>query len=319
MLTDLRPDPARARQLAAALLTAYATGGVFGHQEMPEDTHPTGLTAGIEEHLRFITLTVAIDYQRSADQLWDAARATYEDSDTRYLFDPMAVANTGPLKVTADLHRNRLSKKPDQDARTWQTICTTLALHFDGRVEALLQHGNYDALRLLKVISNGGFPFLKGPKIGPLWVRMLHDNCGVKLSRIAEVPLPVDVHTAQASLQTGAVHTNGYRGPMGPVRESVQRAWREALSGQDTYPLRLDEPLWLLSKYGCRKTRTWPCECLSDCPVAQYCQQSRPWFDANTSQITDASECVIELRSRPGAPSEEVAAASNLALSRKSR
>lgn len=148
------------------------------------------MSPGSEEHLRFITLTVAIDYQRPADQLWDAARATYRDEQTRYLFDPLAVANTGPLQVSRDMQRHRLSKKQDKDARIWQT---GLPLHRPCR----------------------------GPAPGsPLWVRMLHDNCGVQFDRLTAVGLPVDVHTAQATLQIGAVHTSGYRGPMGPGRRA---------------------------------------------------------------------------------------------------
>jgi hypothetical protein len=298
----LTVDVVRARQVAARLLAAYQSTGIFGTKEMPEDMLPEGVEAGSEEHLRFITLTVAIDYQRNADDLWAAARATYADPATRYLFDPPAVAHTGPMTVVEDMHRRRLSKKAEQDARIWQTVCTTLTRHFGGTVHGLLESADYSAPAVLRTVQTppyaNGFPFLKGPKIGPLWERMLHDNCGVRLRRLAEVPLPVDVHTAQASLQTGVVRTEGYRGPMGPLREAVQQAWLEALQdpGAGLYPLRMDEPLWLLSRQGCRRTGQWPCEFLGRCPVAEHCESRHVWLGLAGSETTDHSEVVVAVR-----------------------
>lgn len=65
-------DAERAKQVAARLSEAFASGGIFGTQAMPEDLAPEGVAVGSEAHLRFITLTVAIDYMRDADQLWRA-------------------------------------------------------------------------------------------------------------------------------------------------------------------------------------------------------------------------------------------------------
>lgn len=300
-MTLFELDVPRARAVAAQLTAAYKDEGIFGNQEMPEDLAPPGVDAGSEEHMRFITLTVAIDYMRNADQLWQAARRTYADAQTRYLFDPPTVADTGPRRVMQDMQRYGLSRKPEQDAGTWQTISTTLAVHFEGRVEVLVDVAAHDAIRLLELVRSrrhaGGFPFLKGPKIGPLWVRMLHDNCGLPLVHIADVPLPVDIHTAQATIQTGCVRTGAGRGTMAQLRGAVQQVWREALAGGPAYPLRLDEPLWLLSRAGCRVTQTWPCEFRGRCPVAGQCQAQHHWLGIAGSVNQDGSEWTIRLDS----------------------
>lgn len=274
-----KPQVERARAVAGALLAAYQTEGIFGIREMPEDLAPAGVAPGSEEHLRFITLTVAIDYQRNADQLWDAARRTYTDPRTAYLFDPAQVARTGLNQLVDDMSRYRLAKKPTRDAQTWQTICSTLARHFDGQVRVLLEWARWDALRLLQLVRRGGyqpgFPYLKGPKISVLWIRMLHDNCGVELKNLDRVPIPVDIHTAHATLQTGCLEWEPGRGEMVPLREAVQAVWREALQGTGYYPLQLDEPLWLLSRNGCRRTEGWWCDFAGRCPVAQWCTPER--------------------------------------------
>ena len=296
-------DVPRARLVAQRLLAAYETTGIFGNQAMPEDVEPAGVATGSEEHLRFITLTVAIDYMRNADQLWNAARQTFADPQTHYLFDPTAVAQTGLPKIVEDMRLYRLSKKIDKDAEIWRQVSLTLAQHFGGRVDALITQANYDALTLLDTIRSrrfaSGFPYLKGPKVAPLWIRMLHDNCGVALRRIEEVPLPVDIHTAQATLQTGCVRRVEGRGTMKELREAVQQVWRGALTTADsgTYPLRMDEPLWMLSRQGCRVTRTWPCEFLAECPVGLQCQAKQLWLAAATGgPIQDETEWTITPR-----------------------
>ena len=126
---------------------------------------------------------------RNADELWAAGRQTFADAETRYLYDPKAVAETGMAKVQRDMQRYHRSRKPQQDATTWATVCTTLATHFSGRVGVLLEAAGADAPNLLELVRGrhaGGFPFLKRPKIAPLWVRMLHDNCGVQFKHLAD-------------------------------------------------------------------------------------------------------------------------------------
>lgn len=293
-------DVPRARQALPKLLTAYEQTGIFGKKEMPEDMLPPRVEAGSEEHLRFITLTVAIDYQRDADQLWEAARRTYGHLETRYLFDPTAVARTGMLQIVADMQRFHLTKKPEKDAQIWQTISCTLTSHFEGRVGNLIGAAKTDAGALLKLISTrphaSGFPFLKGPKIGPLWVRMLHDNCGVQLTGLADIPIPVDVHTAQATLQIGAVRAEGWKGTMLDLRKAVQAVWREAVTGTETYPLRLDEPLWHLSRIGCRKLSGARQACRGRCPVGAECLPKLQWLSIAGEMITDGSECTVRGR-----------------------
>lgn len=56
--------------LAKLLYTTFRSEGIHGQSAMPEDLLPEGVARGSREHLLFITLTVAIDYQRDAvDQL----------------------------------------------------------------------------------------------------------------------------------------------------------------------------------------------------------------------------------------------------------
>ena len=74
--------------LAKLLYTTFRSEGIHGQSAIPEDLLPEGVARGSREHLLFITLTVAIDYQRDAVALWNSSRFTFEDPATRYLFEP---------------------------------------------------------------------------------------------------------------------------------------------------------------------------------------------------------------------------------------
>ena len=89
---------------------------------MPEDEPPKNVIRGSLEHLLFITLTVAIDYQRDASALWESSRKTYADQETRYLFDPEALHVTPFGKILEDLQKYNLSRKMEKDALIWRTV-----------------------------------------------------------------------------------------------------------------------------------------------------------------------------------------------------
>lgn len=269
----------RARQVAQLLYDAWNSDGILGDRFMPEDMAPAGVLPGSPEHALFLTLTVAIDYMRDANQLWDAARTTFQDPQARYLFDPNQVVQTGPAKIRSDLTRYHLVKRPKRDSQIWTTICRTLNHHFQGRVEPLLEHADWNGPKIIALVRSSkyrsGFPYLKGPKIAPLWVRMLKDNwMGHPLQDMEKVELPVDIHTGAATLMAGCV-TGDYRGDFREFAQAVQQVWREGCKDSSLYPLQLDEPLWHLSRNGCRKTSAMPCQFVAACPVAHLCTGTR--------------------------------------------
>jgi hypothetical protein len=186
-------------------------------------------------------------------------------------------------KVVADMQVHSLSRKPDKDASIWQRICTTLVQHFDGRVVRLIEEADRDALRLLHLLRDprlaSGFPSLKGPKISLLWIKILADNMPDGLQHIELIDVPVDIHTAQATLQTGCLEAQAIGGINGGLRKAVQQVWKEAAVGLGIgfHPLAVEEPLWVLSRKGCRQTAQWPCEYRDGCPVDRLCLSERVW------------------------------------------
>lgn len=280
-------NPEKSEQVAVILYEKFNSDeGIFGHNIMPEDLLPvwnsdlskSGVVKGSYEHLMFITLVVSIDYQRNADQLWEAGRRTFEDKRTRWLFNPNEVVKKSHSEIVEAMKAYKLAKKPQQDSDIWLRVSQSLFEVYDSNPKNLIQQCNNDALTIFnkkfEPQFKSLFPFLSGNKIFPLWIRMLNDNVSIDLKNLDKIPIPVDVHTARATFATGCL-IGKYKGTISDVSGKVDEAWKRTLEfvhhPKLTYRLQLDEPLWHLSKYGCRFRARNFCPKRKACPVNQFC------------------------------------------------
>lgn len=262
---------------------------------MPEDILPDGVAHGSLEHLLYITLTVSIDYQREAGALWQASRDSFGDPETRYLFNPQKLHDTPWRQVKTDMQKHRLSKKPGADCTIWRTVAITFLKKWGGKPSNFLADCQWDAPTILERLRTGthlnngkpvpDFPFLRGPKIGPLWLRMLRDNLGLEIKNLESVPIPVDVHVARATLALGIVRGD-YDGNLAGIYSEIRRAWRESVKGlsvdgREMIALDVDEPLWHLSKHGCtdRDRETGACPHIGQCEAREFCVPGKVVID----------------------------------------
>jgi hypothetical protein len=273
-------DSERGKKVAERLYTSFSTSGIHGRTDMPEDIAPNGVVRGSREHILFITLTVSIDYQRDAPSLWESSRKTFNDPETRYLFDPKLLYKTPFNKISEDMQKYKLSKKPKKDAAIWRTIGITFYKKWGGDPFKFLEDCNWDSLTILKRLKTDiwDYPNLRGPKIGPLWLRMLRDNVGItQLRNLENVPIPVDIHVARATLTTGVIRGQ-FRGRLDKLFEDIRKAWFASVKGlcvknRAMIALDVDEPLWHLSKYGCtmRDKTTGSCPLYYRCEAKDFC------------------------------------------------
>lgn len=274
----LKVNVERAQVAAERLFHAFqgAGPGVFGTREMPEDAAPKTVEPGSEDHLRFLTFTVSIDYQRPAAQLWEASRLAFETPAGRSLFDPMQVVGMPVELLEGSLKSLKVSRKYGPDAKTWLAVASVLQDHFDGKVSNLVETCDFDASLILQTIREGTtrIRFLSGKKIGPLWLRMLHDNGGVRLKGMNDLPIPVDVHIARSTLAIGAIEADG---PLDSeqLRVAIQSVWEDACRDKPYYALRLDEPLWQQSRLGCTNRTSTSCAMREECIVSDLCVRGR--------------------------------------------
>lgn len=128
--------------------------GLMAAASMPESEPPTGILRGSTRHLLFLTLTVSIDYQRDASQLWDAARQTIVDPATAWLFQPRTVGSKSLAEIQAAMRVHALSRKHEKDSVIWKTICTSLAELFDSDLAILFKKCDNDAMMLYCEMRN---------------------------------------------------------------------------------------------------------------------------------------------------------------------
>ena len=284
---NLQVHAERGRKLADMLIPALAGGGILGHKEMPEDALPEEVEKRSLEHIRFITMVVALDYMRDANELWQNARETYADPGTRYLFDPGEFSEDMLCgakfnKVKDDMQEHKLSKKPTKDAKTWITNAISLKRDWGSDPREIFERNGWDAVKILECIRDAknpedhkpAFLYLKGDKIGPLWIRMLRDSVGLEeFKNLENVPMPVDIHVARATLACGVVtgSAEGFR--LGSIRGLIRKAWKESMEGGENMPIDVDEALWHLPKYGCtrRDKETGDCCAIKRCEARSMC------------------------------------------------
>lgn len=296
-------DSKRGKEVANLLYRSFSTTDIHGRNEMPEDLIPGGTAKGSNGHLLFITLTVSIDYQRDAPSLWESARRTFKDSQTKYLFSPKALQETPRRKIISDMQKYKLSKKPIKDADIWRIVGITFYKKWNGDPKNFLQDCNWDSLIILERLRNDthlynnryvhDYPYLRGDKIGPLWLRMLRDNVGMLgLKNLEEVPIPVDIHVARASLSLGIVK-GFYKGNPINLFNYIRKAWFESVEGlraknKPMIAIDIDQPLWHLSKYGCSKNRnenTGICLVYNRCEAKDFCIRGKLKIDSGIVEL----------------------------------
>lgn len=278
-------NPTKAAAVGKVILTTFNNGGIFGQTNTPQHLAPV-LAVSREDRLRFVTFSVALDYLRVSYRLYDAARATYDDPETHWVYEPHGVATASILAVTKALRKHHLAQREIRDTDVWMHLAKRLEDLYNGRVEALLESCGDSAPRILKRVSEQGFMSLSGPKVGSLWLRMLNDDAG-PIYDLDQIPIPVDRHVANATFALGLVTADRtpnitelehYLGP-------VQTVWAAGGVQGGFYALQLDIALWHLGRLGCSKAGL--CAMSSQCPVFAFCTKENPLAKLEELNVTD--------------------------------
>ena len=73
------------------LIDAYETGKL-GNSKMPEDSNPGFDKKDQELRIAYFSLPMSLNYQRDSYKLWEAALKTFEDPETKIVFDVQKVS-----------------------------------------------------------------------------------------------------------------------------------------------------------------------------------------------------------------------------------
>ncbi len=230
-------------------MAAYEDG-FLGDLSLPEDSAPLFVPIDDDERrLVYFTLPMALNYRRGSDQLWRAAKATYDDPDTSWVFDLAMAARADREDLTDALVRHRLAAQPRRHVDNWLAISQTISTGW-GTVEELLTAADHDFVKLRELVQKRhkrGFPYLSGPKLFNYWAYVLTQRCGVGFDNADQIDIAVDTHVLKATVRLGVVTQDAAERSSG---EEIGAAWREQLRGTGISPSELNVPLWAWSRSG---------------------------------------------------------------------
>ena len=228
------------------LLDAYHSGRL-GYTKMPEESSPEFSEEETESRLAYFTLPMSLNYQRDSYKLWESALKTFNDSETRVVFDIKFSARLDEAKLRVLLTRYKVALQPNKHIATWQKIAKTISENW-GTINGLLKYADYDFLKLKNIVQKqfkSGFPYLSGPKIFNYWSFIIQEYGKVKLKNSEFIEIAPDTHITKCSVLLGVITKEESEFL---TKEKISERWREILKGTGINPINMHPPLWFWSK-----------------------------------------------------------------------
>lgn len=231
-----------------SLLERYERGELGG-EYMPEDARPSCIALDSEDNFLFLTLPMALNYQRDSYKLWEYASACFLDSSTNWVFYPLKVISSSEEMLRESLLKHKVALQPNKHISTWFRLCDSLCELSEGSVRKLLETNNHD-VELLKVFMQSTykkrFPYLSGHKIFNYWLYVLSNYTSIKLMNKDLITIAPDTHIIQATIKLGLL-SNDFE-YLSVNRALVSEAWKDLLEKTGIEPIDVHTPLWLWSK-----------------------------------------------------------------------
>ena len=230
------------------LLDAYRLGKL-GYMKMPEDSSPEFSEDENEDRLAYFTLPMSLNYQRDSYKLWESALKTFNDSETRIVFNVQSSANLDEEQLRTYLIKYKVALQPNKHIATWQKISQTISENWSS-ISNLLQTTEYDFLKVKDIIQKQfkkEFPYLSGPKIFNYWSFVIQEYGKVKLKNSEFIEIAPDTHVTKCSVLLGVITKE--EAEFFP-KEKISERWREILHGSGINPIDMHSPLWFWSRNG---------------------------------------------------------------------
>ena len=228
------------------LLDAYKKGKL-GFMQMPEDSNP-GFSGEDEEfRLTYFTLPMSLNYQRDSYNLWASALKTFQDPETKIVFDLQSSANINEEQLRKYLLKYKVALQPNKHIATWQKIAKTIFKNWKS-VKGLIEYADFDYLKLREIVQKQfkkELPYISGPKIFNYWCFILQEYGKVKLKNSEFIEIAPDTHVTQCSVILGVITREESELFS---KEKISERWREILKGSGINPIDMHPPLWFWSR-----------------------------------------------------------------------
>ena len=230
------------------LLEAYKTGKL-GQTKMPEDSNPNFNDDQVELRLSYFSLPMALNYQRDSYKLWESVLKTWQDEETRKVFDVQLVSKMSDEKLRGYLMKYKVALQPNKHIATWKTISNVVAKEWGGFSE-FIESTNEDFLvlrDLVKIKYKKQFPYLSGPKIFNYWSFILSKYGKIQLKNKEYIEIAPDTHITQCSVLLGVIKPDE---AIKLSKDDISEKWRVLLEDSGIAPIEMHPPLWFWSRNG---------------------------------------------------------------------
>ena len=176
---------------------------------------------------------------------------TYNDKNTRFVFDIDVVVNSDFEEVKKALTKYKVALQPNKQTEIWIKLCNTIKNHFGGDVRKLFDICHYDVNNIREYIQikyKKDFPYLSGNKICNYWLFVLYQYTDIKYKNLQDLTIAPDTHIIQASRKLGIISEEEYC--QNNVQQIVTNRWNQLLQETKFCPIELHTPLWLWSRNG---------------------------------------------------------------------
>ena len=224
--------------------------GYWG-SELPEDTRPKKLDPNSEENAIFYTLPTALDYQRNSNTLWKSATATFENNETKFVFNPQEVVKKEFTEVQEALSKYNLALQKNKQTQIWIKLCQTLVNNFNGRVTDFFAYFDNDIQKVrhyMQVEKKKDFPYLSGKKLCNYWLYVMYQYTNLPLINTDKIYIATDRHIIRATHRLGLITDEELESSK--VQDYVIEAWIDALNDTEYVPIDFQAALWLWARSG---------------------------------------------------------------------
>ncbi len=230
--------------------------------DMPEYVLPRNAVEGSQELALYYTFVTALDYMVDSAKLWSRARELFEEKPE--VFEPDRIMRMSDEELEAMLRRLG-ARRFRKSAEAWRQIAGILLEKYAGDPRNLTPEP-LPVAELTKRLRE--FPLIRGCKLMPLYLRIMHEKKLLKLADPVNIEIPVDIQILRLSFYTGFLKTRAVEVVVSEeLRRLVRSAWRDVASELGVSPWRLDKPAWSIARAYCSKLRH------STCPLESVCEK----------------------------------------------
>lgn len=231
------------------LLKMYKEGKLGG-EVMPEDANPH-LPLDSNENYLYYTLPMALNYQRNSYTLWEGALKTYQDEETRFVFNPKEVIKRSFAEVQSALVKYKVALQKQKQTEIWITLCNTIINLLDGDIRNLFIYNDNDVNKIRDYVQKTHkkeFPYLSGTKICNYYLYVIYQYTERRYSNIECLTVAPDTHVCKATHRLGLITDKELESSN--VQLIVIERWQELLKDTSYKPIDVHTPLWLWSRGG---------------------------------------------------------------------